>query len=61
VLGVIGADVIDGELSVGQADSAFGEDGTLLDREQKLLLEDLVRVLATRAGASETRLVGAAA
>jgi chromate reductase len=53
VLGVIGADVIDGELPVGQAESAFGDDGELIDREQQMALADLVNVLAARAGANE--------
>src|SRR5579862_3196195 len=35
VLGVIGADVIDGELPIGQADSAFGAEGTLLDPDAR--------------------------
>jgi len=58
VLGVIGADVIDGELPIGQADSAFGEDGELLDPDQRTLLADLVVVLADRAAARQP--VGAA-
>ncbi len=52
VLGVIGADVIDGELPIGQADSAFGEDGGLLDADQRTVLADLVTVLADRAAAA---------
>src|SRR2546421_8550254 len=55
VLGVIGADVIDEELPVGQADAAFGEDGGLLDDEHRAVLEDLVRTLAARAGALEAQ------
>jgi chromate reductase len=51
VLQVIGADVIDTELPVGGADSAFGADGKLVDDEQRAVLADLVRVLAARAGA----------
>src|SRR5919201_5355947 len=43
VLGVIGADVIDQELPVGQADAAFAEDGGLLDGGQRAVLEDLVQ------------------
>ena len=53
VLGVIGADVIDTELPVGQADSAFGDEGELLDDEQRAVLEDLVGVLSARAGAQQ--------
>src|SRR5947208_12543929 len=41
VLGIIGADVIDGELPVGQADSAFADDAELIDREQHAALPDL--------------------
>lgn len=50
VLGVIGADVIDGELPIGQADSAFDDDGRLLDPDQHTVLSDLVTVLSERAG-----------
>ncbi len=53
VLGVIGADVIDGELPIGQAESAFGDDGELLDPDQRAVLADLVEVLASRAGAEQ--------
>jgi chromate reductase len=49
VLGVIGADVIDHELPVGQAEAAFAEDGGLLDPEQHESLAELVDVLAARA------------
>jgi chromate reductase len=48
VLGVIGADVIDGELPIGQADSAFGADDELLDPDQRRVLSDLVGVLSER-------------
>lgn len=53
VLGVIGADVIDRELPVGQADSAFGDDGALLEPDQHAALAALVDVVAARAGALE--------
>jgi chromate reductase, NAD(P)H dehydrogenase (quinone) len=53
VLGIIGADVIDRELPVGQAESAFADDGRLLDPEQHGTLAELVGVLAARAGAEE--------
>ena len=53
VLEVIGADVIEGELPVGGADSAFGQDGQLIEPEQRELLADLVNVLASRAGAAQ--------
>jgi chromate reductase len=55
VLGVIGADVIDEELPVGQADSAFADGGGLLDDGQRASLEDLVRTLAARAGELEAQ------
>jgi chromate reductase, NAD(P)H dehydrogenase (quinone) len=55
VLGIIGADVIDHELPVGQADSAFAEDGRLLDHEQRAALADLVNVLAARVGAEQAQ------
>jgi chromate reductase len=51
VLGVIGADVIDLELPVGQAEGAFTDDGQLLDHEQRAALSQLVDVLVARAGA----------
>src|SRR5437660_3290681 len=51
VLGIIGADVIDDELPVGQADAAFARDGELVEPEQQAVLADLVNVLAARAGA----------
>jgi chromate reductase len=51
VLGIIGADVIDHELGVGQADTAFADNGGLVEPEQRAVLSDLVDVLAARAGA----------
>ena len=53
VLEIIGADVIDSELPVGQAHIAFGDDGHLADAGMRDALEGLVAVLATRAGAAE--------
>jgi len=55
VLGIIGADVLDHELPVGQADTAFGANGELVEPEQRAVLSDLVHVLAARAGAEEAR------
>ncbi len=55
VLGIIGADVIEHELPVGQAETAFAETGELMEAEQQQLLADLVRVLAARAGAEEMK------
>jgi chromate reductase len=51
VLGVIGADVIDREFQVGQAEAAFADDGDLLDPEQRAALAELVGVLASRVAA----------
>jgi chromate reductase, NAD(P)H dehydrogenase (quinone) len=51
VLGVIGADVINQEVPIGQAESAFTDDGQLLDPEQHAALAQLVDVLVARAGA----------
>ena len=48
VLGVVGADVIDQELPVGLADTAFADDGQLLDAEQRAALAGLVGVLTAR-------------
>jgi chromate reductase, NAD(P)H dehydrogenase (quinone) len=57
VLGVIGADVIGGELPIGQADSAFAPDGRLVDADQGralgALLDSLVETLSARAGAEQ--------
>jgi chromate reductase len=52
VLGVIGADVIDNELPVGQADTAF-QDGRLVDEDLNAALGELVHILAARASAAE--------
>jgi chromate reductase, NAD(P)H dehydrogenase (quinone) len=52
VLGVIGADVIDGELPVGQAHAAFGDDGHLADPGLRDALDELVGVLSARVGAA---------
>jgi chromate reductase len=50
VLGIIGADVIDHELPVGQSDTAFAQDGRLVDPEQRAVLADLVGALLARSG-----------
>jgi len=55
VLGIIGADVIEHELPVGQADSAFTPQGDLVEPEARTALGDLVNVLAARAGAQEAQ------
>jgi chromate reductase len=53
VLGIIGADVIDDELPVGQADVAFADDGQLVEPEQQAVLTELVHVLSARSGAMQ--------
>jgi chromate reductase len=55
VLGVIGADVVDQELPVGEAETAFADDDRLLDTEQHEALKRLVAVLAARAGAGQAQ------
>jgi chromate reductase len=55
VLGIIGADVLEHELPVGQADTAFDENGQLGEPEQGAMLSELVHVLAARAGAEEAQ------
>lgn len=55
VLGIVGADVIDGELPVGMADTAFDAGGTLLDSDQRRLLDDLVHVLVARSAAERAQ------
>jgi chromate reductase, NAD(P)H dehydrogenase (quinone) len=49
VLGAIGADVIDYELPIGQADAAFGDNGRLVNTAQQAVLAELVDTLAARA------------
>lgn len=55
VLGVIGADVLDGELPVGQAAMAFKGDGRLDDPDLREALGELVGILAARSGAEEAK------
>jgi chromate reductase len=57
VLGVTGADVLEGELPVGQASGAFGDDGHLLDPDLRNALEELLGVLAARVGARDSQAV----
>ena len=52
VLRTIGADVLDGELPVAMAHTAFGEDGHLADPGVGEALAGLVGVLTARAGAA---------
>ena len=52
VLGIIGADVIDGELPVGQAHVAFIGEDMLADPDLSNALGELVAVLAVRASAA---------
>jgi chromate reductase, NAD(P)H dehydrogenase (quinone) len=56
-LGIIGADVLDGELPVGQASGAFGADGHLIEPDLRVALEELLGVLAARVGARESQAV----
>jgi chromate reductase len=55
VLGVIGADVIEGELPVGHAAEAFSPDGALVEERHRATLAELVGVLVARAGAREAQ------
>jgi chromate reductase len=57
VLGIIGADVLEGELPVGQAGGAFGTDGHLLEPDLRNALEELLGVLAARVGARDSQAV----
>ena len=57
VLGIIGADVLEGELPVGQASGAFGDDGHLVEPDLRTALEELLGVLAARVGARESQAV----
>jgi chromate reductase len=57
VLDIIGADVLDGELPVGQAHMAFGDDGHLIDPDFREALSELLDVLAARVGARESQAV----
>jgi chromate reductase, NAD(P)H dehydrogenase (quinone) len=57
VLGVIGADTLDGELPVGQAHTAFADDGHLLEPDLRNALEELLGVLAARVGARDSQAV----
>ncbi len=57
VLGIIGADVLEGELPVGQASGAFGDDGHLIEPDLRSALEELLGVLAARVGARESQAV----
>ena len=52
VLGIIGADVINNELPVGQAQSALDVNGELVEPEQRAALAELVSVLLARADAA---------
>jgi chromate reductase len=60
VLGIIGADVIDHELPVGYAATAFDHNGHLMESEHREVLADLVQVLVARAGAEAAPLAQAA-
>jgi chromate reductase len=49
VLGIIGADVVDGELPVGQANGAFDANSRLADIELRTRLTELLELLVGRA------------
>jgi chromate reductase len=55
VLGIIGADVLDGEIPVGQASMAFTQDGRLDDPDLRAALAELVGTLAARGRAEEAQ------
>jgi chromate reductase, NAD(P)H dehydrogenase (quinone) len=57
VLGITGADVLDGELPIGQASGAFGDDGHLVEPDLRNALEELLGVLAARVGARDSQAV----
>jgi len=57
VLGIVGADVLDGELPVGQAGGAFGDDGHLVEPDLRSALAELLGVLAARVGAQDSQAV----
>jgi chromate reductase len=50
VLGIIGAEVSDAEFPLGQADSAFTEDGRLLDQDSSAALAEVVAGLLAPLG-----------
>jgi len=52
ILAIAGADVLDGELPVGQAHAILSPDGAITEPEVEAALGELVAVLATRAGAA---------
>jgi chromate reductase len=54
-LGIMGADVLAGELPVGQAQQAFADDGHLLEPDLRNALDELLGVLAQRAGARDSQ------
>ncbi len=51
-LRIAGADVLDGEVPVGQAHIAFSDDGQLAEPEFRTALTELVEVLAAQASAA---------
>lgn len=53
VLGIIGAEVIDEELAVGQAGAAFTDNGQLVDPRQRAALADAVLALVACASAEQ--------
>jgi chromate reductase len=57
-LKIAGADVLDADVPVGQAHKAFSHDGRLIEPEIQSALDELVAVLATRAGAAVSAAAG---
>jgi chromate reductase len=57
VLGIIGADTLTHELPVGQAHTAFSDDGLLAEPDLREALDELLATLAARAGAREASAV----
>jgi chromate reductase len=55
VLGIIGADVLEGELPVGMAHAAFDDEGHLAEAELRSALAGLVHTLSARVGAQEAQ------
>src|ERR1700712_1935203 len=54
VLGVIGADALDGEPPFGKAHTASGDDGHLIEPDLRNALDELLGVLAARVGARDS-------
>lgn len=53
MLGIIGAEVIDREMPIREAERAFGINGRLIDPDLEAQLAELVELLASLAGADQ--------